>query len=72
VEARAYQLHLSELSPLVVLFSDLCMNYAFTCYFFSEEVTSALASREELVAGASIGRVGLELPLRSLVIGATP
>jgi hypothetical protein len=48
------------------------VNYAFTCYFFSEEVTGALASCEELVAGASIGRVGLELPLRSPVIGATP
>jgi hypothetical protein len=41
-------------------------------YFFSEEVTGALTSREELAAGVSIGRVGLELPPRSLVIGATP
>jgi hypothetical protein len=48
------------------------VNYAFTCYFFSEEVTGALASCEGLVAGASIGQVGLELPLRSPVIGATP
>jgi hypothetical protein len=56
----------------VSLFLDLCVNYAFTCYFFLEEVTGALASREEFVAGASIGRVGLELPLRSPVIGATP
>jgi hypothetical protein len=71
-EAGAYQLHLSELSPLAGLFLDLCMNYAFTCYFFLEEVTGALASREELAIGASIGRVGLEFPPRSPVIGATP
>jgi hypothetical protein len=63
---------LSELSPLAGLFLDLCVNYAFTCYFFLEEVTGALVSCEELTIGARIGQVGLEFPPRSLVIGATP
>jgi hypothetical protein len=41
-------------------------------FCLSEEVIGALASQEELAGGASIGRVGLELPLWPLVVDLTP
>jgi hypothetical protein len=41
-------------------------------FYFLEEVTGALVSHKELANGASIGRVGMELPPRSPVIGLTP
>lgn len=41
-------------------------------FVFADEVTGNLASREELAAGASIGRVGLELPPRSPIMEPTP
>jgi hypothetical protein len=45
--------------------------FALTSFCFSEVVTGALGSREEL-ANISIGQIGLELPPSFLIVGATP
>jgi hypothetical protein len=52
-----------------VVFARNLFSYKFC---LSEEVIGALASQEELAGGASVGRVGLELPLRPLVVDLTP
>jgi hypothetical protein len=72
-EASAYHLHLSKLPLLlgdfVFSFSRFLFPYEFC---FLEDLTNALAGREELVGGVSIGKVGLELPPHSPVVGPTP
>jgi hypothetical protein len=55
-EAGAYHLHLSKLPLLlgdfVLSFSRILFSYEFC---FPEDMTNALAGREELAGGASIG-----------------
>jgi hypothetical protein len=50
-------------------FARILFSYKFC---FLEEVIGALASHEELAGGASISRVGLELPPRPPIVGPTP
>jgi hypothetical protein len=61
--------YLQFLETLSLSFARILFSYRFC---FPEEVIGALASHEELAGGASISRVGLELPPRPLVVGSTP
>jgi hypothetical protein len=59
-----YNLHLSKLPSLFgnFVFAVFVCNLFSYKFCFSEEVIDAFVSQEELAGGASIGRVGLELP----------
>jgi hypothetical protein len=65
---------LSKLPPLFRIFVFVVFVHNLFSYKFCflEDVIGALASHEELVGGASIGQVGLELPLWPPVVGPTP